>query len=502
MIRAIVGYTGFVGSNILQFINFDHFYNSKNFNEAIGKEFDELYISALPAEKWKVNRNPEDDFAVIKAIKEIILTITVKKVILISTIDVYEYSNSEENEDYNCDWMNNHHYGRNRYLFEEFISRTYEDYHILRLPALFGKGLKKNLLYDLLNDNQINKIPVNSSFQWYNLEWIGDDINYAIENNIKVLNLFTEPLNTNEIVTLFHDSLISENQNVVNYNIKTKYYPSGYIRSNVEVLDGIKNFIIDQKRDKSKLRVANIFPKKISQLQFVSILKLHGINNIQIAPTTLINSWDNLDELNLSYLHGCKINSLQSIAYGIDSNIFEDSALLMKHLKRIIDKAYEFQIDTLVFGCPKNRNKNGNYSDELFIDFFREIGDYCLNKNVFICLEPNSQQYTNYLNTIEETGNIVNLINHDNIKLMVDVGHVDDLENIYKFKDIIYNIDISQRGMVDFSVIQNEEKILRFKNILNDINYEGKINLEMISNGENELRKLKDSLNNFINIFY
>jgi hypothetical protein len=34
MVRAIVGYSGFVGSNLLQFYKFDYFYNSKNFIDA------------------------------------------------------------------------------------------------------------------------------------------------------------------------------------------------------------------------------------------------------------------------------------------------------------------------------------------------------------------------------------------------------------------------------------------------------------------------------------
>ena len=47
MTNAIVGYTGFVGSNLLQFYKFDHFYNSKNFNEVMNKTFDTKKSSRL-----------------------------------------------------------------------------------------------------------------------------------------------------------------------------------------------------------------------------------------------------------------------------------------------------------------------------------------------------------------------------------------------------------------------------------------------------------------------
>jgi len=158
MKRGIVGYTGFVGSNLLQFYKFDSFFNSKNFHEAKNMYFDELYFAGIPAVKWYANKFPEEDNTIINNIKSILKTVQVKKIILISTIDVYEYVDSKFDEDYDCDIFNNHTYGVNRYLFEDFVKKQFENYHIIRLPALFGKGLKKNIIYDLMNKNQIEKI--------------------------------------------------------------------------------------------------------------------------------------------------------------------------------------------------------------------------------------------------------------------------------------------------------------------------------------------------------
>ena len=59
--KAIVGYTGFVGSNMLQFYVFDNFYNSKNFEEARGKHFEEIIFCGIPAVKWFANKNPNED---------------------------------------------------------------------------------------------------------------------------------------------------------------------------------------------------------------------------------------------------------------------------------------------------------------------------------------------------------------------------------------------------------------------------------------------------------
>ena len=41
--------------------------------------------------------------------------------------------------------------------FEDFCVRTFAGCVVVRLPGLFGEGLKKNVLYDLLNDNRLDR---------------------------------------------------------------------------------------------------------------------------------------------------------------------------------------------------------------------------------------------------------------------------------------------------------------------------------------------------------
>jgi hypothetical protein len=87
---------------------------------------------------------------------------------------------------------------------------------------------------------------------------------------------------------------------------------------------------------------------------------------------------------------------------------------------------------------------------------------------------------------------------------MVDLGNAvmeeDEWYYLNDHKDIIFNIDISQPNMKNFSEIHESNKI--FKYVLETINYDKIINLEMIINDEiNELSLLCDSLKNFINIY-
>lgn len=517
MKRAIVGYSGLVGSNLLQFYKFDNFYNSKNFHEAKNIEFDELFFCGIPAVKWYANKNPEEDTTIIDSIKSILKTMKIKKIILISTIDVYEYTDSENNEDYDCDFCNNHTYGSNRYLFEIFIKNTFDDFHIIRLPGLFGKGLKKNIIYDLINNNNIESISKDSIFQWYDLNWLKNDIDIILKNNIQICNLFTEPITSFEIIKLFNYPIENfKNNSKIVYNIKTKYSnlflsnKNGYIRDKESVLHNLKIFIKFQGIDKTNLVVSNICVNYISQFQFSCILKLFGIKNVQIAPTKLIDNWNNLQNINIDTFKDNDINiySFQSVTYGLDSNIFdyESRQSLMDHLKKIINYGILNNIKIIVFGCPRNRkilNKNDN-NDTIFCEFFNELGNYIGENDLKICIEPNSKQYgCNFLNNIKETGDIVRKTDNKNIKLMVDIGNIimenDDISKIYNYKDILYNIDIACVNMEPFITNNITNKHNEFIKNLKKTNYDKKMNLEMIiRNNDDELNILIQSLNNFI----
>lgn len=503
--RAIVGYTGFVGGNILRFFKFDYMYNSKNFFDACNMEFDELFFCGLPAEKWKVNKDPHEDEINIQKIKDILTTIKVKKIILISTIDIYENTNSEFDEDYIPNYKINHAYGKHRYLFEEFIMNNFDNYYIIRIPALFGMGLKKNYIYDLINNNQIENISKNTKFQWYSLDWLGDDIKDVISSGKRICNLFPEPLETIKILELFDYSLSVYNEKKIEYNMKTKYNTSGYVRTKEECLNKIKQFIDFTKKDKSKLRVSNIYPFYISQKQFFCIVSLFGIKQLQIAPTMVCNGkW--LFDSNFKQITNIDVTSLQSITYGLTENIFIKPLSLLEHLQKVIKMAFNNNIKTLVFGCPKNRNISDGDNIEDFITFFRIIGDICFDKNITICIEPNSIKYTNFLNNVKDVGDIVRNISHPNIKMMVDIGHLnnDDLYEMYNYIDIIYNIDVSVECMKELTINNTTELHYQFAKVIKDIKYSGNINLEMLSSQKSEveeLQKLNESLFNFICIY-
>lgn len=194
---ALIGYTGFVGGNIASQHTFDDLYNSKNIAEIGGKEYDLVVSAANRAEMWRINQEPEKDLAEIQEFINHIKNVKIRKLVLISTVGVYRTAVGVD-EDTPIDMDGLTPYGKNRYYLERFCKENF-DTTIVRLPGLFGEGLKKNVIFDLLNDNNVDKIHKDGTYQYYNLGSIWRDIQTALDNNLPLVNFATPPLSTEEI---------------------------------------------------------------------------------------------------------------------------------------------------------------------------------------------------------------------------------------------------------------------------------------------------------------
>lgn len=153
--NALVGYTGFVGSNIYESAKLsenkiDYVFNSKNIKEAYGLEPDLLIYSGLRAEKYLANNEPQKDMELIKEAQENIRNINPKRLVLISTVDVLKNPiGADENSPIDTEGLQA--YGYNRYQLECWVRKNYPNALIIRLPGLFGMNLKKNFIYDYIH---------------------------------------------------------------------------------------------------------------------------------------------------------------------------------------------------------------------------------------------------------------------------------------------------------------------------------------------------------------
>jgi len=240
----IIGHTGFVGSNLKNSMIFDDFYNSKNILEIKNKKYDLCVIAAPSAVKWKANKEPIQDLKSITSLLEILHDSHFKKVVLISTIDVYgDQVNLGLNEKDIPKWEV-HPYGRNRKILETFLSDRF-DCSVIRLPGLFGPGLKKNIIFDLMNDNMIHSISLDTEFQWLNLETLPEIIEFCLRNKIHLYNSAPEPISTREIVTTFFKDKTELCKGVYSskYNVKSIHSSTGFTISRKEILKDLSRFI-------------------------------------------------------------------------------------------------------------------------------------------------------------------------------------------------------------------------------------------------------------------
>ena len=146
----LVGSTGFVGSNLAAQHRFDGAFHSSDVAEAYGKQPDLLVYAGVPAEMFLANRDPRADRRRIEGAMENIRAIAPRACVLISTIAVYADSRGVD-EDSAVDTRALSAYGINRLALEQWVREHVPDSLILHLPAIYGKGLKKNSLYDYIH---------------------------------------------------------------------------------------------------------------------------------------------------------------------------------------------------------------------------------------------------------------------------------------------------------------------------------------------------------------
>ncbi len=259
--KIIIGHTGFVGRNVCKREKFDLYFNSKNISQYrkilnnINEE-KELFLSCLPAEKWKINKYPHEDFDNLMEIYNIIKDFKYEKVTLISTIDVYENNTIHDNENSKIITNISPTYSSNRFLFEMLITSNlnFGGLKIFRIPSVFGDLLKKNIIFDLLNDNNLSSVNINTEFQWYYIDNLISDINTLSKKypNERVFNIFTPPIKTEDIV----NNYFKDKKNKLyygefkGYDYKTKYSDTGYFYSEIMVLNDLKKYITSETLNK------------------------------------------------------------------------------------------------------------------------------------------------------------------------------------------------------------------------------------------------------------
>ena len=218
----IFGYSGLVGSYITDAYPNSLMLNSKNSIDAAGKSFGRAFISAMPAEKWRANKFPEQDEKTLENLKSSISKSNPEEVLLISTVDVFSNPVAVD-ENSVPEKKSLHTYGLNRLLFENWVVDRFPKTWIVRLPGLVSERLKKNALYDLKHEGKSN-VPNNASFQFYPLERLVTDLEVVMSSPYGIYHLTSAPISMQELVVagnIKEDQLGLAVENSAAYDFKT-----------------------------------------------------------------------------------------------------------------------------------------------------------------------------------------------------------------------------------------------------------------------------------------
>lgn len=251
--RALIGHTGFVGGNIQRQWEFSHFYNSRNISEIEGQSFDLLVFAGVQARRWWANLHPDKDRAGIQSALSHLEEVQADRVVVISTIDC---TPPERGADENSRAQGKElcAYGGNRLEMEKWFKERWESRAcVVRLPDLFGPGLKKNALFDLIHDNLLEKVNPDSIYQFYDLSLLGEHLDVAVQHELPLVQLVTEPCTIEEVrAQLFpHREIGSEAGGAVVHEFRSVHAElfggsDGYVLMRSEVMNRLASFVRSQ----------------------------------------------------------------------------------------------------------------------------------------------------------------------------------------------------------------------------------------------------------------
>jgi len=189
---ALIGHTGFVGSNLLDANGFDDLYNSADIGDIAGREYDLVVSSGNRADSHRINGDGPADLAEIDALADTLERVRIRKLVLISTVCVYPWGGApDEDTPLSADGLTP--YGANRLHQERRLGAAFDTLPV-RLPQLYGARLRKGVVYDLANDYRVEHIDPAMHFQHYDVRRLWGDIRTALDAGIPSLNVATPPI--------------------------------------------------------------------------------------------------------------------------------------------------------------------------------------------------------------------------------------------------------------------------------------------------------------------
>lgn len=167
----VLGGNGFVGSAFARLFESQNvpyqIISRENYQSLAGSSCDLLINANGNSKKFLGREDPKWEFeASVTSVRNSLVDFQFKKYLFLSTSDIYpDCSNPElTHENSRPDPAAQSTYGFHKYLAEQCVQHAAPDWLIIRMGGFVGPGLKKNAVFDILNDQPLWVHP-NSEFQ-------------------------------------------------------------------------------------------------------------------------------------------------------------------------------------------------------------------------------------------------------------------------------------------------------------------------------------------------
>lgn len=140
----VVGYKGFIGSNIYDAMSCEDVVGITSGEELPDEKFDAVVNANGNSRKYWANQNPVEDFkASVLSVYAVVTKYPDARHVFISSLDAhYEYP-----------------YGRNKRIAEEVIKTFSAGCSILRCGSVIGPTMRKGTVFDIVNESPLFVTP-------------------------------------------------------------------------------------------------------------------------------------------------------------------------------------------------------------------------------------------------------------------------------------------------------------------------------------------------------
>lgn len=220
-------------------------------------------------------------------------------------------------------------------------------------------------------------------------------------------------------------------------------------------------------------------------IEEIEIISSSGADFIEFTVTSIMQAdiKDVKERLNRANLNAYSFNvflpgDLPITGYNVDKKRIDS------YVKEALERVKLLGGEVIVFGSGRSRSFPEGFPRETassqIIEFLNIVDRYAKTYDIKIAIEPLNRKESNIINSTVEALEFANKVNSPNIGVLIDNYHADlenePLSNIYKIKDKLYHVHVSDRERV--APGKNNYLFKSLFNILKEVGYRGSISIE------------------------